>query len=192
MSRIDTWRRRAAHLGPAEGHGPWRVGWSGPGWAAGVTFAGTWGVAADRTGPDRVGSRAWRSGAAARAALARGRWPTSGWAWHQAMAPCVRVRGLEDPSAHSLGSAPVCRSARASPPRPSTRPRIVDGLGHQLVMFGPDGQPAADLLEDLGGIPPCPGRIVQPAGEAVRAGLGQVGGQAVRAAVDDGLDDVHG
>ena len=31
MSRIDTWRRRAAHPGPAEGHGPWRVGWSGPG-----------------------------------------------------------------------------------------------------------------------------------------------------------------
>ena len=56
----------------------------------------------------------------------------------------------------------------------------------------PDSQPAADLLEDLGGIPPCPGRVVQPAGEAMAAGLGQVGGQAVRAAVDDGLDDVHG
>jgi hypothetical protein len=31
MSRIATWRGRAAHPGPAEGHGPWRVGWSGPG-----------------------------------------------------------------------------------------------------------------------------------------------------------------
>ena len=59
-------------------------------------------------------------------------------------------------------------------------------------MLRPDGQPAADLLEDLGGIPPCPGHIVQPAGEAVRSGLGQVGSQAVRAAVDDGFDDVRG
>jgi hypothetical protein len=49
-------------------------------------------------------------------------------------------------------------------------------------MLGPDGQPAADLREDLGGIPPCSGRVVQPAGEAVRAGLGQVGGQAERVA----------
>jgi hypothetical protein len=53
----------------------------------------------------------------------------------------------------SPGPETVCRSARASPPRPSTRPRILDGLGHQRVMLGPDGQPAADLLEDLGGIP---------------------------------------
>jgi hypothetical protein len=58
MSRIDTWRRRAAHPGPAAGHGPWRVGWSGPGRAAGVAFAVAWGVAAARTGPDRVGSKA--------------------------------------------------------------------------------------------------------------------------------------
>ncbi|MBV8267436.1 MAG: hypothetical protein JO252_14010, partial [Planctomycetaceae bacterium] len=54
------------------------------------------------------------------------------------------------------------------------------GLGHQPVMLRPDGQPAADLREDLGGIPPCPGRVVQPAGEAMAAGLGQVGGQAER------------
>jgi len=38
--------------------GAWRVGWSGPGRAAGVALAVAWGVAADRTGPDRVGSRA--------------------------------------------------------------------------------------------------------------------------------------
>jgi hypothetical protein len=68
--------------------------------------------------------------------------------------------------ADSSGPAPVCRSARASPPRPSTRPRIRDGLGHQLVMLRPDGQPAVDLLEDLGGIPPCPGRVMQPTGAA--------------------------
>jgi hypothetical protein len=43
-------------------------------------------------------------------------------------------------------------------------------------------QPAADLREDLGGIPPCPGRVVQPAGEAVRVGLGQAGSQAGRVA----------
>jgi len=47
-------------------------------------------------------------------------------------------------------------------------------------MLRPDGQPAADLREDLGGLPPCPGRVVQPAGEAMAAGLGQVGGQAER------------
>ena len=33
-----------------------RVGWSGPGRAAGVARAVGPGVAADRTGPDRVGS----------------------------------------------------------------------------------------------------------------------------------------
>ena len=53
-------------------------------------------------------------------------------------------------------------------------------------MLWPDGQPAADLLEDLGGIPPCPGRVVRPAGEAVRAGLGQVGSQAAGAAIPAG------
>ena len=73
MSRIDPWRRRAAHPGPAEGHGPWRVGWSGPGRAAGMALAVRSGVAAARAGPDRVGSRARRSGAAARATWARGR-----------------------------------------------------------------------------------------------------------------------
>ena len=31
MSRNDTWRGRDAHQGLAEGLGPWRVGWSGPG-----------------------------------------------------------------------------------------------------------------------------------------------------------------
>ena len=36
----------------------WRVGWSGPGRAAGVALAVGRGVAADRTGPDRVGSAA--------------------------------------------------------------------------------------------------------------------------------------
>ena len=56
----------------------WRVGWSGPGRAAGVALAVGGSVAAGRTGPDRVGSRARRSGAAARAALARGRGPSSG------------------------------------------------------------------------------------------------------------------
>jgi hypothetical protein len=79
-----------------------------------------------------------------------------------------------------------------SPPWPSTRPRILHGLGHQLVMLGPDVQPAADLLEDLGGIPSRAGRVVQPTGEAMAAGLGQVGGQAERATIDDGFDDVHG
>jgi hypothetical protein len=49
-------------------------------------------------------------------------------------------------------------------------------------MRRPDGQPAADLLEDLGGVPSCPGRVVQPAGEVLRAGLGQVGSQAERVA----------
>ncbi len=72
---------------------------------------------------------------------------------------CFRVSGLcgsrlrRDCPAHSPGPAPVRRSARASPSGPSTRPRIRDGLGRQLVMLGSDGQPAADLLEDLGGIP---------------------------------------
>ncbi len=56
MPRIDTRCGRNAHQGPAEGFGPWWVGWSGPGRAAGVAFAVAWGVAADRTGPDRVGS----------------------------------------------------------------------------------------------------------------------------------------
>ena len=64
MRRIDTWRRRDARPGPAEGLGlaavAWRVGWSGPGRAAGVAFAVAWGVAADRTGPDRVGGLIWR------------------------------------------------------------------------------------------------------------------------------------
>ena len=69
----------------------------------------------------------------------------------------ILFSGLEDPSVDSSGSAPARRLARASPPRPSTRPRIVDGLGHQLGQLGPDGQPAADLLEDLGGIPTAPG-----------------------------------
>ena len=78
MPRIDPRCGRNAHPGPAEGLDPWRVGWSGPGRAAGVAFAVARGVAAARAGPDRVGSRARRSGAAARAALARGRGPSSG------------------------------------------------------------------------------------------------------------------
>ena len=41
-------------------------------------------------------------------------------------------------------------------------------------MLGPAGWPAADLREDLGGLPPCPGRVVQPAGEAMAASLGLV------------------
>jgi hypothetical protein len=59
-----------------------------------------WGVAADRTGPDRVGSRARRSGAAARAALARGRGPSSGGrrrlegAGHDRPTASDRVSGL--------------------------------------------------------------------------------------------------
>ena len=77
----------------------WRVGWSGPGRAAGVARTVAWGVAADRTGPDRVGSRAWRSGAAARAALARGREPSFGrrrpeGAGHDRPTASDRVSGL--------------------------------------------------------------------------------------------------
>ena len=99
-----------------------------------------------------------------RAALARGRWPISGGGVgipqagaRLAASVGPRQRSFRIPPASSSGPAPARRSARASPPRPSTRPRILDGLGHQLVMLGPDGQPAADLLEDLGGIPPAPG-----------------------------------
>jgi hypothetical protein len=112
-------------------------------------------------------------------------------AWNWSRLTCARVSGISDPSAYSSGPARAHRSARVSPPRSSTRRRILDGLGHQLGQLGPDGQPVADLREDLGGIPPCPGRVVQPTSEAVGAGLGQVGSQAVREAVDDGLDDVH-
>jgi hypothetical protein len=50
-------------------------------------------------------------------------------------------------------------------------------------MLGPDGQPTADLLEDLGGTSPCPGRVVQPAGDAMLEGLGQVGSQAISVSV---------
>ena len=39
---------------------------------------------------------------------------------------------------------------------------------------------------------PCPGRVVRPAGEAMAAGFGQVGGLAKRPAVDDGLVQLHG
>ena len=46
MPRIDTRCGRNAHSGPAEGHGPWRVGWSGPGRAAGVALAVGWRAAA--------------------------------------------------------------------------------------------------------------------------------------------------
>ena len=46
-------------------------------------------------------------------------------------------------------------------------------------MFRPDGQSAADLLEDLGGIPPCPGRVARPTGDAMAAGLGQAGGATI-------------
>ena len=63
------WRRSRGGWGGAARGG--RRGWPSP--------SGS-GVAAARTGPDRVGSRARRSGAAARAALARGRWPISGGA----------------------------------------------------------------------------------------------------------------
>ena len=62
MRGIDARCRRDARRGPAEGFAPaavaWRVGWSGPGRAAGVARAVGWGVAADRAGPDRVGDRA--------------------------------------------------------------------------------------------------------------------------------------
>ena len=81
----------------------WRVGWSGPGRAAGVAPVVGPGVAADRTGPDRVGSRARRSGAAARAALARGRGPSSGGAaggrkaWRRRAATLARVSGIFGP-----------------------------------------------------------------------------------------------
>ena len=110
MPRIDTRRGRDARPGPAEGLAlaavAWRVGWSGPGRAAGVALAVGWGVAAARTGPDRVGSRARRSGAAVRAALARGRWPISGGAaggceaWRRRAATAARVSGL-------FGSHPI-------------------------------------------------------------------------------------
>ena len=33
-------------------------------------------------------------------------------------------------------------------------------------MLRPDVEPASDLGQDLVGIPPCPGRVVQPAGDA--------------------------
>jgi hypothetical protein len=78
----------------------------------------------------------------------------------------------------------------ASSPRPSPLRSTRDGLADQGGPPWGDVEPAPDLGQDLGGIPPCPGRVVQPAGVAVGAGLGQVGGQAVRAAVDDGPDDV--
>jgi hypothetical protein len=66
-----------------------------------VAHAVGWGVAADRTGPDRVGSRARRSGAAARAALARGRGPGPedlggpDLARHRVTARCARISSLE-------------------------------------------------------------------------------------------------
>lgn len=59
MRGIDNvaWSQRTPR--PAEGFTPtavaWRMGWSGPGRAAGVALAVGWGVAADRLGPDRVG-----------------------------------------------------------------------------------------------------------------------------------------
>ena len=56
MPRNDTWRGRDAHQGLAEGLGPWRVGWSRRSGSAGVAPAVGRGVAADRRGPDRVGS----------------------------------------------------------------------------------------------------------------------------------------
>lgn len=80
------------------------------------------------------------------------------------------------------------RVAFASPPRPSPLERIRDGLTDQGVQPRGDVEP----VPDLGSIPSCPGRVVQPTGEAVRAGLGQVGGQAEPAAIDDGFDDVNG
>ena len=78
----------------------WWVGWSGPGRAAVLALIVGWGVVAARTGPDRVGSRAWRSGAAARAALARGRGPSSGGAaggrkaWRRRAATLAHVNGI--------------------------------------------------------------------------------------------------
>jgi hypothetical protein len=61
MPRIDARCGRNAHRGQAEGRGlaavAWRVGWIGSGRAAGVARVVGRGVAADRTGPDRVGSR---------------------------------------------------------------------------------------------------------------------------------------
>ena len=50
MPRNDTWRGRDAHQGLAEGLGPWRVGWSGPGRIGGVALAVGRVLAADRRG----------------------------------------------------------------------------------------------------------------------------------------------
>jgi hypothetical protein len=57
MPRNDTWRGRDAHRGLAEGLGPWRVGWSGPG-RIGVGGSRRW------AGPSRrpPGARGVRAG----------------------------------------------------------------------------------------------------------------------------------
>ena len=136
---------------------------SGPGWALGanrppagrMTRAGRSGTSPARgTFAGRTVAGGLSSGTVAHLRRGCGN-PQAGAPLAASVGP--RQRSFRIPPASSSGPAPVRRSARASPPRPSTRPRIRDGLGHPLVMLGPDGQPAADLLEDLGGIPPAPG-----------------------------------
>ena len=105
MRRIDTRARQHTQAGRRHRR---RVagGVERPGAGGGVAPVVGPGVAADRTGPDRVGSRARRSGAAARAALARGRGPSSGGAaggrkaWRRRAVTLARVSGI-------FGSHPI-------------------------------------------------------------------------------------
>ena len=90
----------------------WRVGWSGPGRAAGVARAVGPGVAADRTGPDRVGglicARRFRPGGGRGAdpgVLPAGNWWSARHARWDRAAPTVRAWSWCGASAQARGVA---------------------------------------------------------------------------------------
>jgi len=147
-----------------------------------------------QAGPSPPACRESSSGGPA----ARGRWFTSGWAsaaragrgsGHQwrvptsvAFADPARVLvGTSTGSPIGTGITTVAFDPPAHPRRP--RPPARHAPARRPAGGGPPRGPRRHL--------PCPGRVVQPTGEAMAAGLGQVGGRAIGHAVQDRLGQLH-
>ena len=133
-----------------------------------------------------------------RAAYARGRWPIfGGGVWNlQAGAPLAASVG---PRSGLCGSRPhPRRDGAGSPIGTGVTTAAFDPPGASSTASatssscsGPTASRRRTSARTWAASPPAPGGV-QPTGEAVRAGFGQVGGQAVSETIDNGFPDIHG